>query len=145
MKKISPKREERAKPSRMQVFRMARIVALLKKNRLPGAETLLKEYEKLEFEENQLIRAKYSLRTVYRDIDSLKNDFRCPIEYDRAALTDCRIWVARYDAPVWKEAEFPDGNDSYDAWQYSNTGSVPGIEGNVDLDVFYFPVFRSAI
>ena len=77
-------REERAKPSRMQVFRMARIVALLKKNRMPSAETLLDEYEKLEFEENQLIRAKYSLRTVYRDIDSLKNDFHCPIEYDRA-------------------------------------------------------------
>ncbi len=84
MKKNPPPREERAKPSRMQVFRMARIVALLKKNRLPDAETLLKEYEKLEFEENQLIRAKYSLRTVYRDIDSLKNDFHCPIEYDRA-------------------------------------------------------------
>ena len=92
MKNFSPGREERAKPSRMQVFRMARIVALLKKNRLPSAETLLKEYEKLEFEENQLIRAKYSLRTVYRDIDSLKNDFHCPIEYDRTAkgyyLTD---------------------------------------------------------
>ena len=92
MKKNSPGREERAKPSRMQVFRMARIVALLKKNRLPSAENLLKEYEKLEFEENQLIRAKYSLRTVYRDIDSLKNDFHCPIAYDRAAkgyyLTD---------------------------------------------------------
>ena len=92
MKKISPGREERAKPSRMQVFRMARIVALLKKNRMPSAETLLKEYEKLEYEENQLIRAKYSLRTVYRDIDSLKNDFHCPIAYDRAAkgyyLTD---------------------------------------------------------
>jgi len=76
----------------MQVFRMARIVSLLKKNRMPGAETLLEEYEKLEFEENQLIRAKYSLRTVYRDIDSLKNDFHCPIAYDRAAkgyyLTD---------------------------------------------------------
>ena len=82
--KFSPPREERAKPSRMQVFRMARIVAMLKKNRMPSAETLLKEYEKLEFEENQLIRAKYSLRTVYRDIDSLKNDFHCPIAYDRA-------------------------------------------------------------
>ena len=92
MQKKSLPRDERAKLSRMQVFRMARIVALLKKNRMPSAEMLLKEYEKLEYEENQLIRAKYSLRTVYRDIDSLKNDFHCPIEYDRAAkgyyLTD---------------------------------------------------------
>ena len=92
MKKSPLPPDERAKPSRMQVFRMARIAALLKKNRMPSAETLLKEYEKLEFEENQLIRARYSLRTVYRDIDSLKNDFHCPIAYDRAGkgyyLTD---------------------------------------------------------
>ena len=109
MKKISPPREERAKPSRMQVFRMARIVALLKKNRLPSAETLLDEYEKLEFEENQLIRAKYSLRTVYRDIDSLKNDFHCPIEYDRAAkgyyLTD-HTWEFNCPAQLSESALF---------------------------------------
>ena len=106
-KNFSPPREERPKPSRMQVFRMARIVALLKKNRLPGAETLLGEYEKLEFEENQLIRAKYSLRTVYRDIDSLKNDFHCPIAYDRAAkgyyLTD-RDWEFNCPAQLSESA-----------------------------------------
>ena len=71
------------KVSRMQVFRMARIVALLKKNLMPTPEKLLKEYEKLEFEENQTIKAKYSLRTVFRDIDSLRNDFHCPVAYDR--------------------------------------------------------------
>ena len=109
MKKISSAREERAKPSRMQVFRMARIVALLKKNRLPSAETLLGEYEKLEFEENQLIRAQYSLRTVYRDIDSLKNDFHCPIAYDRAAkgyyLTD-HTWEFNCPAQLSESAMF---------------------------------------
>jgi len=95
MKKTQKKSTQpngRAKISRMQVFRMARIVSLLKKNRMPSAEMLLKEYEKLEYEENQLIRAKYSIRTVYRDVDSLKNDFHCPIAYDRISkgyyLTD---------------------------------------------------------
>jgi len=68
----------------MQVFRLARIASLLKKNSCPTAERLLKEYEKLEFEEGRTIRAKYSLRTVYRDIDALRNDFDCPVEYDRA-------------------------------------------------------------
>lgn len=90
--KKSTQPDGRAKISRMQVFRMARIVSLLKKNRMPSAEMLLKEYEKLEYEENQLIRAKYSIRTVYRDVDSLKNDFHCPIAYDRISkgyyLTD---------------------------------------------------------
>ena len=68
----------RVKISRPQVFRTARIVALLKKNRMPGAEALLREYEKLEFEDDPPIRTKYSLRTVCRDIDALKNDFRRP-------------------------------------------------------------------
>lgn len=83
MKKNTNQPSAKAKVSRMQVFRMARIAALLKKNLMPTPEKLLKEYEKLEYEENQLIRAKYSLRTVYRDVDSLKNDFHCPIAYDR--------------------------------------------------------------
>ncbi len=83
MRKKTKIRQERVKTSRMQVFRMARIVALLKKNMMPSPERLLKEYEKLEYEENLLIRAKYSLRTVYRDVDSLRNDFHCPIAYDR--------------------------------------------------------------
>ena len=78
------KKTTRTVPPRMQVFRLARIASLLKKNSCPTAEKLLKEYEKLEFEEGRTIRAKYSLRTVYRDIDTLRNDFDCPVEYDRA-------------------------------------------------------------
>lgn len=104
-KTIQP--DGRAKISRMQVFRMARIVSLLKKNRMPSAETLLKEYEKLEYEENQLIRAKYSIRTVYRDVDSLKNDFHCPIAYDRISkgyyLTD-HNWEFNCPAQLSKSA-----------------------------------------
>ena len=92
MQKNSKKISDRTKIPRMQIFRMARIVSLLKKNRMPTAQSLLKEYEKLEFEENQLIRAKYNIRTVYRDIASLKFDFNCPIAYDRLSkgyyLTD---------------------------------------------------------
>lgn len=73
----------RRMPPRMQVFRLARIASLLKQNSCPTAEKLLKEYEKLEFEEGRTIRAEYSLRTVYRDIDALRNDFDCPVEFDR--------------------------------------------------------------
>ena len=72
---------------RMQVYRLARIASLLKKNGCPTAEKLLLEYEKLEFEEGRTIRAKYSLRTVYRDIDVLRNDFGCPIKFDRIRKT----------------------------------------------------------
>ena len=107
MQKKSTPPDERAKPTRMQVFRMARIVAMLKKNRMPSAEDILREYEKLEFEENQLIRAEYSIRTVYRDIDSLKNDFHCPIAYDRLHkgyyLTD-RNWEFNCPAQLSESA-----------------------------------------
>ena len=74
-------------PPRMQILRMARIASLLKKNSCPTAEKLLREYEKLELEDGKTIRAKYSLRTVYRDIDSLRNDFDCPVKYDRTNKT----------------------------------------------------------
>ena len=74
-------------PLRMQILRMARIASLLKKNSCPTAEKMLREYEKLELEDGKTIRAKYSLRTVYRDIDSLRNDFGCPVKYDRVNRT----------------------------------------------------------
>ena len=91
----------------MQVYRLARIVSLLKKNCCPTADKILLEYEKLEYEENQTIRAKYSLRTVYRDIDVLKNEFGCPIQYDRIRkhyyLTD-RNWEFNCPAQLSESA-----------------------------------------
>ena len=74
-------------PPRMQILRMARIASLLKKNSCPTAEKLLREYERLELEDGKTIRAKYSLRTVYRDIDALRNEFDCPVKYDRVNKT----------------------------------------------------------
>ena len=48
-------------------------------------------------------------------------------------LTQYSLWVAEYgvdepsDSVIW---------DTWAGWQYSDTGSVPGISGNVDLDYF---------
>ncbi len=95
--------------TRMQVFRMARIVSLLKQNRYPSAERLLREYEKLEYEESLLIRPSYNIRTVYRDVDSLKNDFHCPIAYSQARkgyyLTD-HTWEFNCPAQLSESAMF---------------------------------------
>ena len=46
-------------------------------------------------------------------------------------LTDYGFWLARY-------AETPDYPHKVDMWQYTNQGSVPGILGNVDINL-YFP------
>lgn len=46
-------------------------------------------------------------------------------------LTDYGFWLAHYS----DEMTFP---YKVDMWQYTCTGSVPGVEGNVDIDL-YFP------
>ena len=46
-------------------------------------------------------------------------------------LTDYKFWLARYD----DQLDYP---DRVDMWQYTETGSVPGIQGNVDINL-YFP------
>lgn len=48
-----------------------------------------------------------------------------------AELKDYRFWLAQYDTVL----RYP---YKIDMWQYSETGTVPGIQGNVDIDL-YFP------
>ncbi|GAF68328.1 unnamed protein product [marine sediment metagenome] len=43
------------------------------------------------------------------------------------------LWVADYGAAA---PAIPVGWEVYDFWQHSNRGSVPGISGNVDLNIF---------
>lgn len=53
------------------------------------------------------------------------------LNYDLSELRDYDLWYAEYvDAPGFAYA--------FCLWQYSNTGTVPGIDGAVDLDL-YFP------
>lgn len=42
-------------------------------------------------------------------------------------------WIARY-------ASTTGYNKDYDMWQYSDSGSIPGISGNVDLNYWYGPL-----
>lgn len=51
--------------------------------------------------------------------------------YDLGALKDYPLWYAEY-------GEAPTFAYRFDFWQYSNTGSVPGIDHPVDLNL-YFP------
>ncbi|MFD1674409.1 glycoside hydrolase family 25 protein [Alicyclobacillus fodiniaquatilis] len=43
------------------------------------------------------------------------------------------VWIANYDVSQPANAA---GWTSWTFWQYSDTGSIPGINGNVDLDVY---------
>ncbi len=46
-------------------------------------------------------------------------------------LTEYGFWLAQYDTSVW----FP---YKVDMWQYTNKGSVPGVNTNVDLNIGFF-------
>ena len=49
---------------------------------------------------------------------------------DLSRLKDWPVWPAQYsDAPTFYYR--------YDIWQYSHTGSVPGVSTNVDLDLAF--------
>nr|MCR4851697.1 endolysin [Lachnospiraceae bacterium] len=48
-----------------------------------------------------------------------------------SSLSGYKIWLAQYaSAPTYNKSR-------YDMWQYSSKGSIPGISGNVDLNISY--------
>lgn len=51
---------------------------------------------------------------------------------------DNKIWVAHYSHPAYPQKQNPDYNGKYDMWQYTNRGTVDGVEGNCDMIVSYF-------
>lgn len=52
------------------------------------------------------------------------------LRYDLRDLTDYVLWLAEYDAA-------PDFYYHFDLWQYTHTGRVDGIQGDVDLDLAF--------
>lgn len=55
--------------------------------------------------------------------------FRERLEIDR--IKDYTMWVARY-------GKNPEYVKAYGIWQYSSTGHIEGIKGNVDRDISFF-------
>lgn len=53
------------------------------------------------------------------------------------AMRDYHCWIARYPAADNGEIVERLRPEQGIGWQYSSKGKVPGIDGNVDLDVFY--------
>ena len=65
-----------------QLHRLMRIAALLKENRYPNSETLVKEFRRMAVEEDLEIDC--CKKTVLRDMKVLENEFHCPLGFDRA-------------------------------------------------------------
>lgn len=49
---------------------------------------------------------------------------------DLEALSECPFWLAQYK----DQLDYP---HQVDFWQYTETGTVPGIEGDVDIDLMF--------
>ena len=65
-----------------QMHRLMRIAALLKENRYPNSQTLIKEFRRIAVEEN--IEIDCGKKTILRDMKVLENEFGCPLGFDRS-------------------------------------------------------------
>lgn len=62
------------------------------------------------------------------------NDFSCP------------LWIARYGKNNGtKDSKYQPQLDNMVGWQYTSRGRVNGIQGNVDLNVFYTPKIEKVV
>lgn len=52
------------------------------------------------------------------------------VKYDLSRIVQYPFWYANYN-------DTPDFYYDFDMWQYTSKGSVPGIEGNVDMDIWF--------
>ena len=64
-----------------QIHRLMRITALLKENRYPNSESLVKEFRRISVEEG--IEIDCGRKTILRDMKVLENEFGCPLAFDR--------------------------------------------------------------
>lgn len=73
----------------------------------------------------------------------IKNWVENYLDYNRLNKAGVELWLARYSnfdegfehPSNGSKIKFP--ASMVKIWQYSETGSVPGISGNVDLDISY--------
>jgi GH25 family lysozyme M1 (1,4-beta-N-acetylmuramidase) len=54
------------------------------------------------------------------------------LHFDLSQLKDFPLWLAQY-------ASKPSFYYNFQMWQYSSTGTVDGIDGNVDMNLAFFP------
>ena len=59
------------------------------------------------------------------------NPYWCSTYLDMTRLGAYDLWLAHYNV------DSPSTKNPFTIWQYTSTGSVPGISGNVDLDYSY--------
>lgn len=59
-------------------------------------------------------------------------DYAGYVKYDLSEVVDYPLWYANYSTDT------PNFYYDFDIWQYSSKGSVSGISGNVDMDIWFY-------
>ena len=67
--------------SKKQLQRLIRLVSQLKENRYPNCSTFAAAMRKADLDEN--LNVACTPKTIFRDIQTLKNDFDAPIKFDK--------------------------------------------------------------
>jgi len=67
-----------------------------------------------------------------------KSDMEDEVQWDMERISSYNIWVAQYPAVPYPETPASTYSGPHVMWQYTSKGKVPGIKGNVDMDVAYF-------
>lgn len=67
--------------SKKQLQRLIRLVSQLKENRYPNCSTFAAAMRKADLDEN--LNVSCTPKTIFRDIQTLKNDFDAPIKFDK--------------------------------------------------------------
>ena len=68
--------------NKYSISRLKRLLAMLKENRYPNSETLVKEFRRIAVEEELEIDC--GKKTILRDMKVLEHEFGCPLAFDRA-------------------------------------------------------------
>lgn len=70
---------------------------------------------------------------------SSRNEMENNLYWDMTQLENSyRVWVSQYPALPYPDTPASSYSGIYDMWQYTNQGTIPGIEKNVDVNVAYF-------
>lgn len=54
-------------------------------------------------------------------------------ELDYNSVSDLTVWIASYT----ENNALPDFEDRFDIWQFTDNGRIPGVNGNVDINVVF--------
>ncbi|NLJ97198.1 MAG: glycoside hydrolase family 25 [Clostridiales bacterium] len=74
-----------------------------------------------------------------------KNELEYNRDWDAEILANrYKIWLAHYPNPIDSSNMKSSYSGTYDMWQYTSNGSVPGIKGAVDLNIAYFGFEKEA-